>query len=113
MSPGNTMTFKAALLALCLAAAPAALHAATIGAQTPAPPLTEALIEAEAPPAERAAWLAYLKRSQALMEADKASLAAERAGLTEIPKPARAGNPNSMPLNRDPAWYGGAEAKAP
>jgi PelA/Pel-15E family pectate lyase len=110
------MTFKTALLTLCLAAplalGPAALNAATIGTQTPAPPLTQALIDAEAPAAERAAWTAYLRRPEALMAADKASLAAEREGLATIPAPARPGNPNSMPLNRDGAWYGGAEAKA-
>jgi PelA/Pel-15E family pectate lyase len=106
------MTFKAALFALVLAASPAALHAATIGKQEPAPPLTQALIDANAPASERAAWTAYLKRSQALMAADKASLAREREGLATIPAPARPGNPNSMPLNREPAWYGGAEAKA-
>ena len=111
-SPGKPMTFKAAILALCLACAPAALHAATIGKQTPAPPLTQTHIDANAPAAERAAWSAYLNRSQELMAADKASFAAERAGLATIPEPARAGNPNSMPLDRDAAWYGGAEATA-
>lgn len=112
MSQGNSMTFKAALIALCLAAAPAALNAATIGTQTPAPPLTQAHIEANASAAERAAWLAYLSKSEALMAADKASFAAEREGLAKIPEPARAGNPNSMPLNRDAAWYKSDEAKA-
>ena len=61
---------------------------------------------------ERAAWLAYLRKSEAMMAADKASFAKEREGLAAIPAPARAGNPNSMPLDRDAAWYGGAEAKA-
>lgn len=106
------MTVKAAALALCLALAPSLGAAATIGVQVPAPPLTEAHILADAPPAERAAWLDYLHRSQAQMEADKASLAKEREGMTKIPEPARAGNPNSMPLDKPAAWYAGPEAKA-
>lgn len=109
---GNRMTFRAVLIALCLATAPATLYAATIGKQTPAPPLTEAHIAAVASTAERAAWLAYLARSKALMAADKVAFAAERKGLATIPAAARAGNPSSMPLDRDPAWYKGAEAKA-
>ena len=106
------MTIKAVLLALSLAAAPASLAAATIGTQTPAAPLTQAHIEANASAAERAAWLEYLRKSEALMAADKASFAKEREGLATIPAPARAGNPNSMPLDRAPAWYKSDEAKA-
>ena len=49
------MTLKSAVLALLLAAAPAALAAAEIGRMEPAPPLTEAHVMADAPVAERAA----------------------------------------------------------
>lgn len=106
------MKFKAALLIACLGLSPAAAHAAVIGKQVPAPPLTQAMIDESAPAAERAAWSAYLQRSRDLMAADKASLAKEREGLATVPAPAKAGNPDSMPLEKPADWYAGAEAKA-
>ncbi|VXB96064.1 exported hypothetical protein [Massilia sp. 9I] len=63
--------------ALCLSL-PAITQAAVLGAMTPAQPLSETRIAA-LPAAERAQWTGYLTRSRALMEADKAALAAERA----------------------------------
>ena len=107
------MPLKPALIALLLAAAPAALCAAEIGRMEPAPPLTRAHIMADAPAAERAAWLAYLERSEAFARAEKASMFAERVGMSAVPAAPATGNPDeSMPTDRPAAWYAGPEAKA-
>jgi PelA/Pel-15E family pectate lyase len=113
MTQGRIMPLKPALIALLLAAAPAALCAAEIGRMEPAPPLTRAHIMADAPAAERAAWLAYLERSQAFARAEKASMFAERVGMSAVPAAPATGNPDeSMPTDRPAAWYAGPEAKA-
>ena len=52
-------------------------HAAVIGTNKVAESLTVERIEKQAPTKDKAAWLAYLKRSQEQMKADKAALAAE------------------------------------
>lgn len=107
------MTFKTALIALLLAAAPAALTATEIGRMEPAPPLTEAHIRADAPAAERAAWLAYLERSRAFAAAEKASMFKEREGMSAVPAAPATGSPDdSMPLGQPAAWYAGPEARA-
>ena len=107
------MTLKSAVLALLLAAAPGALAAAEIGRMEPAPPLTEAHIKADAPAAEREAWMAYLERSQAYARAEKASIFAERVGMAAVPPaPATGSTDDSMPLDRPADWYAGPEAKA-
>lgn len=97
----------AALLALALPAI-----AGVIGTMTPAQPVTQPRI-ADLPAAQRAAWQDYLARSQALMAADQAALAAERHGG---PGPASAAphlkGESGMPLDRPAAWYGSAEALA-
>jgi PelA/Pel-15E family pectate lyase len=97
------------LSALCLAL-PAISQAAVLGTMTPAEPVSEARIAAS-PPAQRAAWTAYLARSRALMAADKAALLAEKASPD-----AGAGRPhstapeNGMPLRKAAAWYATPEA---
>ncbi|HEY1150328.1 MAG TPA: pectate lyase [Pseudoduganella sp.] len=96
---------------ILLAAAPAAAHGAVLGHMTPAQPLTEASI-ATLPASEQGAWQAYLARSRAAMDADKAALAAERAGLTTVPAaPPHGGGDGGMPRNRPAAWYGTPEAR--
>jgi PelA/Pel-15E family pectate lyase len=107
------------LLTLALLAAPApllAVVAVPVAAQdmvrfVPAQPLTEARIAA-LPPAQQPMWRAYLARSQRLMAADKAALAAERAGAAapEAVSHGRSGG-GGMPLDQPAAWYGGAAAR--
>ena len=88
------------------------LHAAVVGVSTAAPSLTEARVRAEAPAAEQAAWLGYLRRSDAQMRADKAVLAAERAGMTEIPAQPKEGySGRAIPLHRDADFYKSEEAR--
>jgi PelA/Pel-15E family pectate lyase len=107
------MPLKPTLLALLLAAAPAAICAAEIGRMEPAPPLTEAHIAAHLPEAQRAPWLAYLERSRAFARAEKASIFAERVGMSAVPPaPSTGSTDDSMPLDRPAAWYAGPEARA-
>jgi PelA/Pel-15E family pectate lyase len=84
--------------------------AEVIGTMTPAEPLSEDRIAALSA-AERTLWIEYWQRSVDRAAADKAALAAEREGLVSIPAGPPTGSTASMPLNRDPAWYGSAEAR--
>lgn len=91
--------------------APISALAAQIGVNTPFPPLSRERIS-QLPAPERQAWLDYLARSQTQMDADKAALRAERAGLSVIPAPPKDGNGvNTMPLDKPDDWYGSDEAK--
>jgi PelA/Pel-15E family pectate lyase len=101
---------RAALLGAVALAAPALVHAAVIGQNQPARSLTVERL-AEVPAAQRAAWAAYIKRSQAQMRKDKATLAAELAPGQAPPPPPEAGS-GHMPLDKDAAWYASAEARA-
>lgn len=90
---------------------PAAALAAQVGVNVPFPPLSLERIHG-LPAKERDAWLAYRKRSEAQMAADRAALRAERTGLTEIPAAPKDGNgQNTMPLDKPAEWYGSDEAK--
>lgn len=102
------------LMATGLAITSAPIGAAVIGHMTTPPPLTAARIASVAPPAARADWAAYLQRSTAAMARDKAALEGERrAGAPVPPPPPEAkGHSSTMPLDRAPAWYAGAEAAA-
>jgi PelA/Pel-15E family pectate lyase len=92
-----------------LAVAP--LHSAVIGTSKPAESITPARI-AMLPAKDRAAWTAYLERSQKQMEVDKATLAAERKpGEPEPPLPKEGFSARTMPLNREAEWYGTPEAR--
>ncbi len=87
------------------------LHAAVIGTSTPAEPINAARI-AQLPARDRAAWTAYLDRSQKQMRIDRAALAAERTpGLPEPPQPKESFSARSMPLHREADWYGTPEAR--
>ena len=87
------------------------LSSAVIGTSKPAESITPARI-ATLPAKDRAAWMAYLERSQKQMQVDKATLAAERtAGAPEPPLPKEGFSAPTMPLNRDAAWYGSADAR--
>ncbi|GGA66646.1 pectate lyase [Edaphobacter acidisoli] len=95
---------------LCLLVV-APLNAAVIGASKPAESITAARI-AILPKGQRAAWMAYLRRSEEQMRKDKAALAAERKpGVPIPPVPKEAFSGRSMPLHRDAAWYGSVEAR--
>jgi PelA/Pel-15E family pectate lyase len=86
-------------------------RAKVIGTMTPARPVTEAAIAA-LPAPQQAAWRAWLERSQALRKLDDDALAAERAGLAEVPPPPPPGKSGGggMPLDRARDWYGMAPA---
>jgi PelA/Pel-15E family pectate lyase len=92
-----------------LAATP--VFPAVIGTSEPAESITAARI-AKLPIADRGAWMAYLERSQKQMQIDRTTLAAERrAGMPEPPLPKEGFSARTMPLNRDAAWYGTADAR--
>lgn len=100
---------KRFLLLSLLVATP--LPSAMIGTSKPAESITAARI-ATLPTKDRAAWTAYLERSQKQMQADKATLAAERtAGAPEPALPKEGFSARTMPLNRDATWYGTPEAR--
>lgn len=101
------------IVAILLATAATPLGAAIIGHMTPPTSLTPEKV-AGLPADARAAWNAYLARSVTAMARDKAVLAAERRAATPIPPapPEAKGHPNTMPLDRDPAWYASADARA-
>ena len=83
-----------------------------IGHMTPAEPITHARI-ATLPAGQQRAWNVYLDKSVALMAADKATLAAERQGLAEVPAPPPTGKSggSGMPDNLAAAFYATPEAR--
>jgi PelA/Pel-15E family pectate lyase len=93
--------------ALCVTGA----EAAVVGHLEPAVPM-DAKRVAALPAAQQAAWVAYVTRSEQQMAADKAVLAAERAGLAAIPPALKSDEGNKvMALNKPADWYGSAEAR--
>ncbi len=108
------MRFRALPLALALSAVLpcGAAHAGVIGVNTPAQSISAARIDA-LPAADRAAWTAYLARSEKQGRADRAALAAElKPGQPAPPQPEEGpGGPKAMPLDRDAAWYATPEAR--
>ncbi|MCV2354313.1 pectate lyase [Paucibacter sp. B2R-40] len=105
--PSSRSRWTAALL-LGLACA---VQSAVIGVNAPVVPLTpERLGELESADLRRA-WGQYLEHSAQQRAADKAALAAERAGSAATPAGPDGGNSEkSMPLNQPAAWYGSAQA---
>ena len=99
------------VLPLMLFAAPS-LHAAIIGTNPPAMPVTLARI-ATLPAAQQPAWQEYLERSTRQMQADKDFLRAEMKahGLTNSAVPPVAHGSNGLSLKESPDWYGQAEAR--
>lgn len=86
-------------------------QAAVIGESKPPPGITAERVAA-LPVEQRAAWKTYLERSEVQRAADKAALAAERKSVHLIPPPPEEhAHDNSMPLDRDAAWYGTPEAR--
>ncbi len=100
----------ALLMSVCFLPLP--LAAKTIGTNVPAEAVTFARINS-LPAKDRAAWTAYLKKSQAQMKTDRATLAAELKPGETPPQPPLADTSEGghMPLNRDAAWYATPEAR--
>jgi PelA/Pel-15E family pectate lyase len=87
-------------------------RAAVVGSMTTPDPVSRERILRDVPKDRRAAWLAYLDRSEKQMTADRAALAAERK-TTGVPADADVPgghNARSLPLDRDASFYGSAEA---
>lgn len=93
----------------------ASLFAAdVIGTNVVAPSLTQDRINQLAPAKQRAAWTAYLKRSQEQMRVDRATLASElKPGETVPAQPpeGRGGFGAGMSLRHEDAYFGTAPAK--
>ena len=85
--------------------------ASVVGTNPPSQPLTEQRIDG-LPRAQQAVWKQYLEKSQRQMQVDKDSLQSElkKAGTAVPPAAAHSGNARSIPLERDAAWYGTADA---
>ncbi|MGA2351289.1 MAG: pectate lyase [Terracidiphilus sp.] len=99
-------------IAVILLAGLTTAAAATVGTNPPVQPLTRERI-ALLPPSDRSAWVAYLERSQRQRQADKDFLQAElkRVGIAKPTEPPHDYSARSIPLDREPAWYAGAEAR--
>jgi len=104
----GAFAISAVLLAGAIAAA-----ASTIGTNPPVEPLTRTRIIALLPKKEQSAWFEYLVRSQLQRQADKDFLQAElkRAGIEKPFEPPHGFSARSIPLDRDVAWYAGADAR--
>ncbi|HUD30762.1 MAG TPA: pectate lyase [Novosphingobium sp.] len=98
------------LLALAATLASGAAQAGTIGTMQPAEPVTAARIDT-LPAAQQPAWDRYLARSQRLMAADQAALAAERRSHPASSPPTGPSGGGGMPLDRPATWYASAEAR--
>ena len=85
------------------------LQAAVIGVSKPAESITAERV-AKLPVKERAAWMAYLKRSEEQARADRAGLASELKSGEVVPPQPKEGR-SAMSLKREAAWYGSAEAR--
>lgn len=96
---------------LLLVCSVASLPAATIGKSITPPPLTRDRIST-LPEKDRAAWLAYLDRSERQMRADRLALGAElkSAGLSRPTVPPSGGAARSVPLDRPAEWYATPDA---
>ena len=105
---------KISRLVLPLVLVPACFAANVIGTNVIAPSLTVERINQYAPKRDRAAWLAYLKRSQEQMKTDRATLAAElKPGQPQPPQPAegRGGFGSGMSLRHPDEYWSTAPAR--
>jgi PelA/Pel-15E family pectate lyase len=90
------------------------MHAAVIGTNKVAESLTEERVNKLLPAKERGPWLAYLKRSQEQMKADRAALTAElKQGEVAPPQPeeGRGGMGGGMSLRHEDDYFGTAPAR--
>ncbi|HTY86809.1 MAG TPA: pectate lyase [Candidatus Acidoferrum sp.] len=88
------------------------VSAAVIGTNQPAQPLTAERIAA-LPPAQQFVWKEYLQRSIRQRQADQAFFETEmrQHGVRQPIVPPSGRSARSLPLDRSPAWYDGAEAR--
>jgi len=100
------------LAGMALAVVAAGAGGAVIGTNPPAQSLTRERIE-QLPVRERRAWLDYLQLSARQRWKDQEFFAAElkRSGLAAALEPPHGFSARSIPLNREAAWYSGAEAR--
>jgi len=100
------------LSALVLTGVCVSAQAKVVGQNTPALSLTAERVRATLPQSQQAAWLAYLDRSAKQQAADRAAFAAEMkaAGRTEPLMPKSGFSARSIPVDKDAAWYGSADA---
>jgi hypothetical protein len=95
------MRLRGLPLALVLSVAFGSAQAAVIGTNTPAQAITPARVAA-LPAKARAAWEAYLSRSEAQGIADRVNLAQElKPGQPAPPPPEEKAGGKTMPLDRD------------
>jgi len=100
-------------LTIAFACAPLPLYATVVGTNVVAQSLTQDRID-KLPKAQRAAWEAYLKRSEEQMRVDRATLAAElKPGEVAPPQPAegRGAIGQGMSLHHEDDYYGTAPAR--
>ncbi|ADW70110.1 pectate lyase [Granulicella tundricola] len=98
-------------LSIALACGSVAGFASVIGTNKPALDITRARI-LQLPAGQQKVWLDYLKRSEEQRAADRAALAGERKPGMAVPDlPKESSSAHSMPLDREAAWYGTAEAR--
>ncbi|MDP9050112.1 MAG: pectate lyase [Acidobacteriota bacterium] len=101
-------------LLLTAIATPPQLSASVIGTNVVAQSLTAERIQKEVPAKDRAAWMAYLKRSEEQRKMDRATLAAElKPGEVAPlqPEEGRGAFGTGMSLNHDAAYFGTPAAK--
>jgi len=107
----KTFITKMRIALVLLAGVCVPMQAKVIGQNPPANPLTAEYVRATLPKSEQAAWLQYIDRSTKQQAADRAAWAAEfkASGRATVLIPPQGGG-RSMPMDRDPAWYGTADA---
>lgn len=99
------------LVSIALSVASATASSTIVGRSEPAAPLSAQRIAA-LPAPQRAAWLAYLRRSEQQEKLDRTTLQAERKGMKDVPPdPPLGPSVRSMPLDREPSWYSSTEAR--
>jgi PelA/Pel-15E family pectate lyase len=105
--------FQKTSIALALAASVCVpVQAKVIGQNTPANPLTPEYVKATLPKAQQAAWLAYIDHSKKTLAMVEAAWDAEfkASGLDKPVIPKQGFSTRSMPMDKDAAWYGSADA---
>jgi len=106
----SKLTFLRAIVFIAIAGATTA-SAATVGTNPPAESLTPERIVSLSP-SERNAWYAYLEHSRQQRQLDKDFLQAElkNVGIKKPIEPPHSFSAHIIPLDREAAWYGSAEA---
>jgi PelA/Pel-15E family pectate lyase len=108
----KTLISRMSIELVILAGVCVPMQAKVIGQNTPANPLTAEYVRATLPKNQQAAWLLYIDRSAKQQAVDRAAWATEfkASGRTTVLIPPQGGSGRSMPMDKDPAWYGTADA---